>query len=82
MTWRTKTRRFVRASRSDSLLGAFRRRRLLSIIFPILLLCAVGLLAMLCLELIDPEALEPESSRHAALVALLVEAFRHFNLWK
>ena len=49
---------------------------------PILLLNAVGLAAILCLELIDPEALHPDSAEHAAFVARLAEILQHVERWK
>jgi hypothetical protein len=82
MTSRNKNRRTARRSRSRSSGNPLRTSRLLSIAMPILLLNAVGLAAILCLELIDPEALHPDSAEHAAFVARLAEILQHVERWK
>jgi hypothetical protein len=82
MSSRNKTERTVRSSRCNFVPRPFRRGRLLSLAFLILFFCAVGLVAVLCLELLDPEALDLESAEHAAVVARLAQTLEHFTRWK
>jgi len=82
MTSRSPVPRAARRSNRRSFTNPFRRRRLLSVALPILIFCAFGLLAVLCLELMSPLALDPDSDQHAAVMARLGEILQHFESWK